>query len=644
MWIERSSTTDAGTRFANPNKKDPTYPGCSTANGGDPVCGINKTLGVFRPVVVTTTNPKTFTGKLDAFYDSDVIGRNGEGTTFFYRIRACSSIDPKYTECTGSECIVNNDYRPIPACSPFTATSTTGKLIATTTPPLPVIEATTTPPTKVNKNDPMSLYKVTVQWKDDSLRETGVLVQRDGLTAIRSVGGKISFASRNIYKNPLDADVAKFGPYGGRGSVDSFVDETLEPGTYYTYKIIPYYETTDPITGQFVRALSLNESTTVGANTPYRVIISVGGDGSSYGYVTENTKNLDTRTASTTADFWPDEQAQVEYHYSASPIDSDNYAFFFEWSGVSGCTTQQSCYTQRSGTVYASAEFRRYCYDFNVNVSPSFYATPVVTGTDCQTPHKGGMFERETSADADYKDVYSNATTTCVFDRWIGSPNVTLYSDRSATARFTTTTTIINLDVPHIPIFASIKNKFADWRNVIGGVFADEKVSAGQIKSRLTTAPVTSFTANAYDAISSFVGELKRMVGGIFSASAATPNADEDYFVKVNINPISQPSYKDENLEPDTVYYYRVGIKYPSDAQIKKWSMNDGSGKTLPSGSVNSGSKSPACVRNSYCDFTLPRWDAPPVTGLSKERSEQQCVDNGDCVNVGRKRQTTEEQ
>jgi hypothetical protein len=644
MWIERSSTTDTGIRFANPNKKDPTYPGCSTANGGDPACGINKSLGVFRPVVVTTTNPKTFTGKITAFYDNDVVGRSGEATTFFYRIRACSSIEPQYTECTGSECTVNTDYRPIPACSPFTATSTSGKLIATTTPPLPVIQATTTKPVKVTPSNPYTKYKTTVQWKDDSLRETGVIVQRDGLTAIWS-GSKIAFTNKDIYKNPLDANVAKFGPYGGRGTVDSFVDETLDPGTSYTYKIIPYYETIDPITGLFVRVLSLNESTTVGAQTPYRVVVGVDGDGSGYGYVTENTKNLDTRTSKIVEDFESDEQAVVEYHY-ISP-NGEDYAFFDHWNGVSGCTTQQSCNTQRTGTVNATAEFRKYCYDLDVAASPSWCATVDTTGDNCSQGGSAGDFDRNTYADVDY----AITSSTCVFTGWTGSctgtGGCTVYmnTDRSVTARFSTSSTsTINLDIPNIPLFANIQNKLSILRGSIENLFNGEKVSTEQVKSTLDTAPVTSFTANAYSAITSFVDEIKRMVGGIFSASAATPNSDEDYFVRVNINPLSQPSYKDDTLEADTIYYYRVGIKYPSDSTIKKWSVNDGSGKTLPAGSVNSGAKSPICVRNSYCDFSLPRWDAPSVVGLTKERSEQQCKDNADCVNVGKKRQTTEEQ
>ena len=646
QWVERSSST-LSTKFSNPNKKDPIYPGCSVA--GDPACGINKTLGFFSPVVNKLVTPKTFTGQLTPFTGSDNVGREGEGTTFFYRIRACSQIVPKYTECTEPGCVVNTDYRPNPACSTFTSTSTAGKVIATTTPPLPVIEATSTKPIKVNPADKYSKYKTTVSWKDDSLREMGVIVQRsDGTTAVTS-GNKIIFQSRNVLKQALDSDVKIFGPNGGRGAWNSFDDETLDPGTTYTYIIRPYIEVTDPVTNSFARVLSPTvEAGTAYAQTPYRVIVGVSGDGSSYGYVTENTKGLDTRTSNIVADFESNEQAQVEYHYTAP--NGDNYASFTMWTGGVACTTQNPCNTQRSGTVYATADFRRYCYDFDVGVSPSWCATGDSSGQNCS--NSGGMYDRNTYAEASV----SNVSSTCHFVRWSGSCSGTgscrvyMNADRSATAIFSTSTNIINFESLRLPEFANIKDAVSDWGSKIAELFAADQKTEEVKKLEKNDAPVSTFTANAFDAIKSFAGEIKRMVSGIFSADAASTY--EDYFVTANIAGITQPSFKDINLEPDTVYYYRVGIRYAGDTEVKKWSLNkdfsinETAGKTLPPGSaVRAGEYSPTCTRNSYCDFSVLKLKAPDVSGLpNAETSEKQCAKNADCVDVGRKRQTTEEQ
>ncbi|TSC52661.1 MAG: hypothetical protein LiPW41_31 [Parcubacteria group bacterium LiPW_41] len=726
IWLERSSSTV--NRFRNEDKASEIYPGCSTdAAKGDPACVANRTFHNTRPVVVTSTNPKKFTGVTSSVYLSDNVGREGEGTTFFYRIRACSSIVPKYTECLGSECSVNDQYRPKPACSLFNASSTDGKLVATTTPPLPVIKATSTRPVKTlasnHWNYDYSPYKTTLTWTDDSVRETGTIIQRNGLTAVKR-GNAISFENIDLATTTLNPDVVKFGGSSTRGGTLSWEDNTLEAGEIYTYKIVPYYETTDPITGKFVRVISIDEAPSVEVRTAYRVIIGVDGDGAGFGYVTENLKNLNTRTGKVIADYEPEEQAQIEWNYMPPDTTSEKNAFFNTWNGVSGCTTQNPCNTPRLGKIYANAEFLKwcynftadvggdgcgsvsiksytacqsphtggayqrdtqivvdhsddtnacyftnwsgscsgtsdtctvtinqnslsaianfgkYCFDYDVSVSPSVCATPTVSGgTACPVQYSGGAYQKGSSLTAGYKDKLS----TCNFSTWVGSPNVGyLQSDMSAQARFTTTTASSSSSSAHL---GGIKlSQFGDQKSVVESLRVKiSKLLVGDGTSKKSS-PVSSFTASVYDAIASFASEIKNMIGGIFSAGAAY-NANEDYFVIANVNPVTQPSFKDDKLEPDTVYYYRVGLKNPSDPTKIKWSMADGSGKTLPNTAVNTTEKSPVCVRNSYCDFSLTKWVGPDILGLTKkESSEKQCKENSDCINVGRKRQTTEEQ
>lgn len=641
QWVERSSSTLA-TKFSNPNKKDPIYPGCSIA--GDSTCKIDK-IGYFSPTVDKSVTPKKFTGQLTPFTGNVNVGRDGEGTTFFLRIRACSQIEPKYTTCdqTQSGCVLNLNYRPNPACSIFTATSSIGKIIATTTPPLPVIEATTTKAVKVTPSNPYTKYKTTVSWKDDSLREMGVIVQRsDGTTAVES-GGKIIFQIRDVLKKTLDSDVKVFGPYGGRGTPDSFEDETLEAGTTYTYIIRPFIEVTDPVTDTFARVISpIQEAGKTYVQTPYRVVVATGGDGSDYGYVTENSKGLDSRYPQTrVADFEPNEQAVVEYHY-VEP-DGNDYADFTSWSGIS--CNQEICDTQRTGTVSATANFTKYCYSLSAGISPSKFswcAQIDTSGQECT--HSGSGFERGTTVDVNI----TNVSSTCKFTGWsgscwgTGSCSVLMNTDRSVYATFTTTTKVTIFGLPRL---ANIKNSMSNLPSKISSLFAkNNNVSKNDSVS------IRSFTANAFDAIKSFAEEVRRMFLGVSKTDAASTY--EDYFVTANTDPLIQPSFKDINLEPDTIYFYRVGIRYAGDSIIKKWSLNkdltanETAGKTLPEGSIaQGGSYTPICTRNSYCDFSSPKWKAPDVPGLpTAEYSEKQCVKNLDCVDVGRKRQTTEEQ
>lgn len=732
IWLERSSSTV--NRFRNEDKASEIYPGCSTdVAKGDPACVANRTFHNTRPVVVTSTNPKTFTGVTTSVYLSDNVGREGEGTTFFYRIRACSSIVPKYTECLGSECSVNDQYRPKPACSLFNASSTDGKLVATTTPPLPIIRATSTRPVKTlgstHWNYDYSPYKTTLTWTDDSVRETGTIIQRNGLTAVKR-GSVISFENIDLATTTLNPDVVKFGGSSTRGGTLSWEDNTLEAGEIYTYKIIPFYETTDPITGRFVRVFSIDEAPSVEVRTAYRVIIGVDGDGASFGYVTENTKNLSTRTGKVIADFEPEEQAQIEWNYMPPDTTSEKNAFFTQWNGVSTCTNQNPCNTPRIGKIYANAEFLKwcynftadvggdgcgsvgiksytacqsphtggsyqrdtqivvdhsdddtscyfinwsgscngtsdtctvginqndlsaianfgkYCFDYDVSVSPSICATPTISGgTACPVQYSGGAYQKGSSLTAGYKD----KLPTCNFSTWVGSPNVGyLQSDMSAQARFTTTTATSPAALIDVKNIVTLKDgNVSGSRDLKESTLASLRIKISKLLvgggTDKKSSPVSSFTASVYDAIASFASEIKNMIGGIFSAGAAY-NANEDYFVIANVNPVTQPSFKDDKLEPDTVYYYRVGLKNPSDPTKIKWSMADGSGKTLPNTAVNTTEKSPVCVRNSYCDFSLTKWIGLDILGLRKESSEKQCKENSDCINVGRKRQTTEEQ
>ncbi len=104
------------------------------------------------------------------------------------------------------------------------------------------------------------------------------------------------------------------------------------------------------------------------------------------------------------------------------------------------------------------------------------------------------------------------------------------------------------------------------------------------------------------------------------------------------------PVYKDTELEPDTVYIYRLRTVYDSGVTTD-WDTL-GAAKTLRDvlgdGVVGGGA---VCTRNSYCDFSIKGYASSPdeTKDILVEKSEKQCNANSDCRDVGRAGQVYEE-
>jgi len=95
------------------------------------------------------------------------------------------------------------------------------------------------------------------------------------------------------------------------------------------------------------------------------------------------------------------------------------------------------------------------------------------------------------------------------------------------------------------------------------------------------------------------------------------------------------PVLIDQNLNPGTVYMYRVRLVKGS---VSTWS-NMVAGVTLPAGSQNSGTLAPICTAYGYCNHNINGYYSP-----DGQASEIQCKVNADCRNVGRASQQTQEQ
>lgn len=136
------------------------------------------------------------------------------------------------------------------------------------------------------------------------------------------------------------------------------------------------------------------------------------------------------------------------------------------------------------------------------------------------------------------------------------------------------------------------------------------------------------------------------------TGAAAAP--DYEAFFQTVTNTLGEAAIGDNNrgagLLPDTVYIYRVR-SCVGGADCTAWS-HESAGKTLrpsPGGAAPETEKRPICTRNSFCNYgtgseftkKVSR-DVPGATPV-REDSQQQCVRNADCADVGRFEQSFEE-
>jgi len=122
----------------------------------------------------------------------------------------------------------------------------------------------------------------------------------------------------------------------------------------------------------------------------------------------------------------------------------------------------------------------------------------------------------------------------------------------------------------------------------------------------------------------------------------STSETYDNYFKPAGIT--EKPYFRDDNLLPDTVYAYRVKVRYNGGSE-SNWS-NYAAAKTLPDiGLPLSGDFARICIANSVCNTNIPKYSSSrndqrrPTT----EYSESQCRVNADCANVGRVGQTIRE-
>jgi hypothetical protein len=173
----------------------------------------------------------------------------------------------------------------------------------------------------------------------------------------------------------------------------------------------------------------------------------------------------------------------------------------------------------------------------------------------------------------------------------------------------------------------------------------EEEVSATKFIGNLTATLLEAVqeiferSFSAADSLANGIVKIFRagtgVIAGLFSENGkvvAQEKGYDAYFKSAIIT--KNPAFRDEELESDTVYLYRVSIL--SDEPV--WS-NLRAAKTLKDNRGGIIENRPVCMRNSFCDSSISGMQS----GDFVESSEQQCVQNRDCVNIGRSDQGFQE-
>jgi hypothetical protein len=173
----------------------------------------------------------------------------------------------------------------------------------------------------------------------------------------------------------------------------------------------------------------------------------------------------------------------------------------------------------------------------------------------------------------------------------------------------------------------------------------------------ITTGPVVitaekpsqkSFFANLIEQISNWFNKLfnkaktEKASAQVSFEPANEPIIDNDNLLNIYFEQFKKPLsfetnpsvYRDSNLEPDTVYLYRVKTVYKSGGETSY--SEEAAGKTLKSGNTQQ-IQLKVCVRNSLC-APVTAYDLIAVPSL-----EPQCNVNNDCRDVGTSRKFFEE-
>ena len=590
-YYERSTSSNSGIRFNKDPKNNPdeSFFTSKTNNGGsDPDAAA----------------PIKFT------YDDSV----QEATTYYYRLRACSSLnngDVSGYYAQDEYVVAGSIARPSPACGLYAEKTKTGIDIATTTPPYA--------PTNLTASA-LSGSSIKLQWVDNSNKETGFKIYQDG-TLIDTIS-----------------------PRAGTGAVTYDVNG-LSPNTSYTYIVKAYYDYGSGI-------VYSSPSNDIGDTTYFNVNVAV--NPSNGGSVTGS----GILCPSTCSESYP---SGTYITFNEQP--NSNYTFS-SWSGkcTGGNSSCSFSVAPNTGDANVTANFDLSVGTLTVFVGGSGSGTVSGTG-GINCAGVGGVNTGKCSAFLDVPQQVTLTATpgaTSTFSIWGG----TCGASASTTCAFVmvassdikaTFATSSSQQSGRLLLKAPSSNFFANLFDSVGNIGLSifdsysKTISTSFSELQKTISASWRRVGNALSELNKTTNQLGAIAGN-FIAKNTNVAVGEDpidaYFKKFkkNVNP---PMYKDEGLEPDTVYIYRVRLVYDDGSgRFTAWD-NLGAVKTLRDvgGGNTSDKKRPICTRNSYCDFSIEGFQSLPDLTLNpnQESSQAQCNVNAKCRDVGRSGQTYEE-
>ncbi len=563
-----------------------------------------------------------------SFYDSGL----QDATTYYYRVRACSTYrDAPLNEAYDNKRILGEVDRPNPVCGTYAPDPNSAMIgygggtpsVATTTLPKTPTKATST----ASFNKSSGVHSITLRWDDNSKRETGYQILRDGVL--------------------IDERVYNTNATGTLSHIDSPTSNnkntsSLDAGTNYSYEIRAYYVIPAENGGDGTARVYSDPAST-DTTTYYRVTVQIAGDGG--GTITGPG---DLNNCSSSCVDWFNGATIKEIGLSAS---SDGQSEFTGWGGVS-CkegNTSASCTFTNNGNYEVYANFRRNVFDLTASVTGlgKIIGSGINCGTTCSTSIGEGALvslsavpNSTTTELKSWGGKCSGTNLSCTFSMPSGNANV------SAVFGLKSTSTV---NIQKGSFFADLwSNAKYMWK----GLFADhseERVSA--LSASLSN--IVKGVKDGWKNITALFSEMMRQAE--FAAEQAARNSAEIAEGQGTGNPLDMyfktvatttaPVYIDKNLEADTVYLYRVRAFYEDGSnRVTEWS-NSGATKTMRNTGGAGISNRGVCTRNSYCDFSVKAYNSSSDQNekVKTENTEQQCTQNIDCKDVGRYGQSFQE-
>ena len=522
------------------------------------------------PWIPDSMNPTKSFSKTDGVTN----GSLSEATTYYYRVRECSTLGlgGLYASSTGNAVLnAGPDGEPSVAC----------------TWPSAAFSVTTPPYAPANLSASANgTSEIDLSWTNNSQRASSIQIFRDGsyLTAVSS--------STTLYQ-----------------------DTGLSSDTKHSYTVRASYTGYDTVLGRNVTVYS-NQSSASSATTNF--IVSVGINPNGGGSVTSNPTGISCGSGgSCSASFTNGTQVAL----NASP--SSNYAFG-SWSCIGNCGSSYGPQYHLSGTAQVTAAFNSTAPQVTLSVSVS----PQNVGNVTITPGNGFVSGNGSYTFASGTQVSLTARSVVpsyVFTKWTGGAcnnstnsvcNFTINTSTQVTANFTR-----SLGSSPNPLIASLINAASSAGNFVKGIaegFAqgvsrvagDIASGFGKVIALFATPSTAEGQTTPYDPY--FVSVTTTTNPAVIDGSLS-PDTVYAYRVKVH--------YTDGRANPDSAWSSWAAVK-------TLVSGVSSTGTPVPICTANS-----VCNQSiTGVSQSTPDTNRNPQV----EKSEGQCLTNADCINVGR--------